>query len=121
MSIGFGMSGIMGILTGGILLAHYAHSNLSHVSQVSSGQCFKAVGYLTETFVFFYLGTALTTFNHSWDGLTVLVTIILTLVSRCDSSTCYFSSLTENDCVHISGNSCVCFSSNVYSPLLLAR
>eukprot|EP00188_Purpureofilum_apyrenoidigerum_P002743 Plantae.Rhodophyta-Purpureofilum_apyrenoidigerum.ctg28036.p1 GENE.Plantae.Rhodophyta-Purpureofilum_apyrenoidigerum.ctg28036~~Plantae.Rhodophyta-Purpureofilum_apyrenoidigerum.ctg28036.p1 ORF type:complete len:583 (-),score=97.74 Plantae.Rhodophyta-Purpureofilum_apyrenoidigerum.ctg28036:63-1811(-) len=79
---GFGMSGIMGILTGGILLAHYAHGNLSQITQVSSNQCFKSVGYLAETFVFVYLGTALSTFNHSWDGSTVLFAIVLTLLSR---------------------------------------
>mmetsp|Transcript_11750 Transcript_11750/g.35822 ORF Transcript_11750/g.35822 Transcript_11750/m.35822 type:complete len:583 (+) Transcript_11750:234-1982(+) len=79
---GFGMSGIMGILTGGVLLAHYAHGNLSQVTQISSNQCFKSVGYLAETFVFVYLGTALSTFNHSWDGSTVLFAIILTVLSR---------------------------------------
>ncbi|KAJ8905939.1 hypothetical protein NDN08_002440 [Rhodosorus marinus] len=79
---GFGMSGIMGILTGGVLLAHYAHPNLSTVTQISSNYCFKSIAYLTETFVFVYLGTALTTFNHSWDSATVAFAIVLTLASR---------------------------------------
>lgn len=79
---GFGMSGILGILSSAVILAHYAHYNLSKITQVSSQQSFRALGFLAETFVFIYLGTALTTFNHSWHIMTIVWGIIFTLVSR---------------------------------------
>lgn len=79
---GFGMSGILGILSSAVILAHYAHYNLSKITQVSSQQSFRALAFVAETFVFIYLGTALTTFNHSWHLMTIVWGIILTLVSR---------------------------------------
>ncbi|CAN8073511.1 unnamed protein product [Agarophyton chilense] len=79
---GIGMSGILGILTSSVVLAHYAHYNLSKVTQISSQQVFRSLAFLAETFVFIYLGTALTTFNHSWHITTIVWGIIFTLVSR---------------------------------------
>lgn len=79
---GFGMSGILGILSSAVILAHYAHYNLSKITQVSSQQSFRGLAFLAETFVFIYLGTALTTFNHSWHIMTIVWGIIFTLVSR---------------------------------------
>lgn len=79
---GLRMSGIMGILVNGVTLAHYAFPNLSRVAQLGAQQNFKTLAYLAETFVFVYLGTALTTFNHSWHLLTVAWGILLVLVSR---------------------------------------
>jgi solute carrier family 9 (sodium/hydrogen exchanger), member 8 len=79
---GLELSGIMGILVNGVVLAHYAHHNLSKVTQISAQQSFRTLAFLAETFVFVFLGSALTTFDHSWHGLTVMWAIILTLVSR---------------------------------------
>lgn len=79
---GLGMSGILGILTSSVILAHYAHYNLSKVTQISSQQVFRALAFLAETFVFVYLGTALTTFNHAWHVGTIVWGIVFTLVSR---------------------------------------
>lgn len=79
---GLGMSGILGILASSIVLAQYAHHNLSKITQVSSQQSFRTLGFLAETFVFIYLGTALTTFNHSWHLATIICGIVFTLVSR---------------------------------------
>lgn len=79
---GLGMSGILGILASSVVLAHYAHYNLSKVTQVSSQQSFRTLSFLAETFVFIYLGTALTTFNHSWHIATIICGIVFTLVSR---------------------------------------
>lgn len=76
------MSGIVGILIGAAVLAHYGHPNLSSVGQLSSSQLFKSIAYVSETFVFIYLGIALTSFNHKWDTMTVLTAIIFTLFSR---------------------------------------
>lgn len=79
---GLGMSGILGILVSSVVLAHYAHYNLSKVTQISSQQVFRTLAFLAETFVFVYLGTALTTFNHSWHIATIAWGIIFTLASR---------------------------------------
>lgn len=79
---GLGMSGIIGILVSAVLLAHYAHYNLSKITQISSHQSFRTLAFLAETFVFIYLGTALTTFNHSWHITTIGCGIVFTLVSR---------------------------------------
>lgn len=79
---GLQMSGIMGILANGVVLAHYAHHNLSKITQISAQQSFRTLAFLAETFVFVFLGSALTTFDHSWHGLTIMWGIILTLVSR---------------------------------------
>lgn len=79
---GLGMSGIIGILASSVVLAHYAHYNLSKVTQVSSQQSFRTLAFLAETFVFIYLGTALTTFNHSWHIGTIACGILFTLGSR---------------------------------------
>jgi solute carrier family 9 (sodium/hydrogen exchanger), member 8 len=79
---GLHMSGIMGILVNGVVLAHYAHHNLSKVTQISAQQSFRTLAFLAETFVFVFLGSALTTFDHSWHGLTIMWGIILTLFSR---------------------------------------
>lgn len=79
---GLGMSGIMGILVNGVVLAHYAHYNLSKITQISAQQSFRTLAFLAETFVFVFLGSALTTFKHDWHGLTVMWGIVLTLFSR---------------------------------------
>lgn len=79
---GIGMSGILGILSSSIGLAHYGHYNLSLVTQISAQQAFRTIAFLAETFVFVYLGTALTTIDHSWNWLTIMWGIIFTLVSR---------------------------------------
>lgn len=79
---GLGMSGVLGILTSSVVLAHYAHYNLSKVTQVSSQQVFRTLAFLAETFVFVYLGTALTTFNHAWHVGAIVWGIVFTLVSR---------------------------------------
>lgn len=79
---GIGMSGILGILISSVVLAHYAHYNLSKITQISSQQSFRTLAFLAETFVFIYLGTALTTFNHSWHIATIVWGIIFTLVAR---------------------------------------
>ena len=79
---GLSLSGIMGILSNGATMAHYAHHNLSKVTQISAQQAFRMLSFLAETFVFVFLGSALTTFNHEWHGLTIFWAIIFTLVSR---------------------------------------
>eukprot|EP00182_Erythrolobus_australicus_P000560 CAMPEP_0185837592 /NCGR_PEP_ID=MMETSP1353-20130828/11644_1 /TAXON_ID=1077150 /ORGANISM="Erythrolobus australicus, Strain CCMP3124" /LENGTH=618 /DNA_ID=CAMNT_0028536529 /DNA_START=262 /DNA_END=2118 /DNA_ORIENTATION=+ len=79
---GLGMSGIMGILASGVTLAHYAVYNLSKTSQLASHESFRMLSFICETFLFVYLGTALTTFKHRWHLMTVVWGVLLTLISR---------------------------------------
>ncbi|KAK4531417.1 hypothetical protein CCYA_CCYA08G2274 [Cyanidiococcus yangmingshanensis] len=79
---GLGLSGIMSILANGVMMAHYTHHNLSSVTKLTSQQSFKMIAFITETFIFIYLGLALTLFTHSWHFLTVFWGILLTLLSR---------------------------------------
>jgi len=79
---GLGLSGIMSILANGVMMAHYTHHNLSSVTKLTSQQSFKMIAFITETFIFIYLGLALTLFAHSWHFMTVFWGILLTLLSR---------------------------------------
>eukprot|EP00183_Erythrolobus_madagascarensis_P006364 CAMPEP_0185846686 /NCGR_PEP_ID=MMETSP1354-20130828/2238_1 /TAXON_ID=708628 /ORGANISM="Erythrolobus madagascarensis, Strain CCMP3276" /LENGTH=612 /DNA_ID=CAMNT_0028546871 /DNA_START=153 /DNA_END=1991 /DNA_ORIENTATION=+ len=79
---GLGMSGIMGILASGVTLAHYAVYNLSETSRLASHESFRMLSFICETFLFVYLGTALTTFRHRWHLMTVVWGVLLTLASR---------------------------------------
>jgi len=56
-------SGIISLLTSGIVMAHYAWYNLSPQGKQSSFIVFQFLGYATEAFVFVYLG--LTFFSYS--------------------------------------------------------
>jgi len=79
---GWGLSGIMSILFCGITMAHYTHSNLSLVTQITAQQAFRMFAFLSETFVFVYLGLAVFTFDHMWHIGLIMVCILLCLVGR---------------------------------------
>jgi len=82
LSEGWGLSGIMAILFCGITMAHYTHANLSLVTQITTQQSFRMLAFLSETFVFAYLGLAVFSFNHKWHLGLISVTILLCLVGR---------------------------------------
>ena len=50
------LSGIISLLTSGIVMAHYAWYNLSPQGKHVSGVAFSVIGYGFEAFVFSYLG-----------------------------------------------------------------
>ena len=79
---GLELSGVMAILATGILMAHYTHHNLSSVTKLTSQQSFKMISHIAETFIFVYLGLALTLFRHSWHIWMILWGIVLTLAAR---------------------------------------
>lgn len=51
-------SGIMSLFSCGMVLSHYAYQNLSETSQKGTTLTFDALSFLSETFVFLYLGKA---------------------------------------------------------------
>jgi len=82
LSEGLGLSGIMAILFCGITMAHYTHTNLSLVTQITTQQSFRMFAFLSETFVFAYLGLAVFSFNHKWHIGLIAVSIFLCLFGR---------------------------------------
>lgn len=76
-------SGIISLLTCGIAMAHYTWYNLSPQGKQSSFIVFQFLGYLTEAFVFAYLG--LTFFSYSsynWSPHLFLVELGVIMVGR---------------------------------------
>lgn len=59
----FELSGIITLLTSGILMAHYAWYNLSPQSKQTTSLAFAAIGFGSEAFIFAYLG--LTFFSYA--------------------------------------------------------
>lgn len=65
----FELSGIISLLTCGILMAHYAWYNLSPQSKQTTCLAFGAIGFGAEAFVFAYLGLTFfsyTDYEWSW-------------------------------------------------------
>ena len=79
---GLSYSGIMAILSSGIVMSHYAHFNLSPVTQITVQQTFRTFAFLAESCVFAYLGMAIFSFSHSFKPAFVIWTLILCLVGR---------------------------------------
>lgn len=76
------LSGIMAILFCGIVMSHYAHHNLSPVTQITIQQILRTVAFMAETCVFAYLGLALFTQKLSLSISLVIWSIVLILLGR---------------------------------------
>jgi len=76
------LSGITSILFAGIVMSHYAHQNLSLVTQINVQNAFRAFSFLAETSVFAYLGMAIFSFQHRLVPSFLIWTIILILIGR---------------------------------------
>merc|ERR1711990_721972 len=76
------LSGITSILFAGIVMSHYAHQNLSLVTQINVQNAFRAMAFLAETSVFAYLGMAIFSFQHKLVPSFLIWTIILILIGR---------------------------------------
>jgi sodium/hydrogen exchanger 8 len=79
---GLQLSGILAILSNGIVNSHYTHFNLSHASQVSAHLMFRTLAFICETIVFAYLGLAVFSFHHEFNFLLVFFAIILCFLGR---------------------------------------
>ncbi|PWA45600.1 sodium/hydrogen exchanger 6 [Artemisia annua] len=66
---GLGLSGIVSILFTGMVMKHYAFSNLSENSQKFVAAFFHLISSLAETFVFIYMGFDIAMEQHSWSHL----------------------------------------------------
>jgi len=79
---GLKLSGIMAILLCGIVMSHYAHFNLSPVTQITVQQLFRTAAFVAELLVFAYLGMAIFSFKHRLELSFVIWSIVLILVGR---------------------------------------
>ncbi|XP_078275143.1 sodium/hydrogen exchanger 8 [Rhinoraja longicauda] len=79
---GIKLSGIMAILFSGIVMSHYAHHNLSPVTQILMQQTLRTVAFMCETCVFAYIGLAIFSFPHKFEISFVIWCIVLVLFGR---------------------------------------
>lgn len=79
---GIHLSGIMAILFCGIVMSHYAHYNLSTVTQITMQQTLRTLAFVAETCVFAYLGLALFSFKHRVEPALTAWSLILCLLGR---------------------------------------
>jgi NhaP-type Na+/H+ or K+/H+ antiporter len=54
------LSGILSLFVCGVVMGHYAYHNLSEASQKGTVLAFESVAYLSEAFVYAYLGVSVT-------------------------------------------------------------
>uniref|UniRef100_T1K816 Sodium/hydrogen exchanger n=1 Tax=Tetranychus urticae TaxID=32264 RepID=T1K816_TETUR len=79
---GVHLSGIMAILFNGIVMSHYAHYNLSPVTQITMQQTLRTLAFISETCVFAYLGLALFSFPLLLKPSFIISSVILCLLGR---------------------------------------
>ncbi|CAG2161902.1 unnamed protein product [Oppiella nova] len=79
---GLHLSGIMAILFNGVVMSHYAHFNLSPVTQITMQQTLRTLAFIAETCVFAYLGLAIFSFKMNFKIELIIWTIILCLAGR---------------------------------------
>jgi len=77
-----GCSGIMSIFFTGIGNAHYSYHNVGAEAKVAVFKSFEAIAFLSETFVFAYLGLQVATAPHVFDVGMILFGFPLALASR---------------------------------------
>lgn len=76
------LSGIMALLFSGIVMSHYAHHNLSLVTQINLQHTLRTLAFLAETSVFAYIGMAMWSFEHDVQPSFCVGSIILILLAR---------------------------------------
>ncbi|KAK4793918.1 hypothetical protein SAY86_011912 [Trapa natans] len=80
---GLGLSGIVSILFTGIVMKHYAFSNLSESSQRFVSAFFHLISSLAETFVFIYMGFDIAMEQHSWSHIGfIFFSILFIIIAR---------------------------------------
>lgn len=76
-----GASGIVAVLLCGICQAHYTFKNLSDESKIQTKQIFNLLSFLSENFIFVYIGVTLLTFReqhwNTWFIITAFVAIFI--------------------------------------------
>ncbi|GFO48947.1 sodium/hydrogen exchanger [Plakobranchus ocellatus] len=77
------LTGIVAVLFCGITQAHYTYNNLSGESKGRTKQLFELMNFLSENFVFLYIGVSIFTFEpHRWHAGFISASFLAVLVAR---------------------------------------
>jgi len=79
------MSGVMSLFLTGVIMKHYNWYSLSKDAQTSTYHLFKTIAFVTETFVFVYLGLnvfGVYSFRLQWDPVLIIFAVLACFVSR---------------------------------------
>ncbi|KAG8230334.1 hypothetical protein J437_LFUL000605 [Ladona fulva] len=79
---GLHLSGIMGILSCGIVMSHYTHYNVSPMTQVTMQQTMRTLAFAAESCVFAYLGLATSWGGHRVEVALIVWSLLLCLIGR---------------------------------------
>jgi len=79
---GLGLSGIVAVLFCGITMAHYTRKNLSVDTKHNSIHLFELAAFVSETFVFCYLGLTMVSVLPDFDIWLMFFSVLLMLIGR---------------------------------------
>ncbi|XP_057684352.1 sodium/hydrogen exchanger 1b [Corythoichthys intestinalis] len=78
----FHLSGIMSLISCGVVMRPYVEANISHKSYTTVKYFLKMWSSVSETLIFIFLGVSTVAGPHAWNWTFVIVTVVLCLVSR---------------------------------------
>lgn len=79
----FSFSGIIALLTSGVVMAHYAWYSLSAQGQHGSYLVFQTIGLLMQAFIFSYLGVSFFSFaSLDWSPSLILIELAICILGR---------------------------------------
>ncbi|XP_076157727.1 Na(+)/H(+) exchanger beta-like [Alosa pseudoharengus] len=78
----FHLSGIMSLISCGVVMRPYVEANVSHKSYTTIKYFLKMWSSVSETLIFIFLGVSTVAGPHSWNWTFIIVTIFLCLLSR---------------------------------------